>query len=304
MSLTTLHETHLASLNGEEVLDYLLSCQDYLKEDDVSGWKQRFAPHLAATETTLQEQQETKKCGKRRRMSPDALVWQSLPPCRSCGSEDTVEDTTEGCVVCTACGLIQEIQILGTGVANMSWEQLKNGSSKKVHHYSRVVYFRSFLMGIQGKTCPSVTPQELESLRRLCGGENYSQLVDEDMISTALKKTKLSTKFRRHRYSILMMLNPTYVPVQMEPSVFFQLLKLFRVVECHWQHGLKRKLGDRRVFFSYPYVYYQLCLHLNMMHLTGKHHLLMNRCALNKLHYAYGCIAKKASLKFDVVVHR
>jgi hypothetical protein len=303
MSLPDLHAKHLAELTGEAQLEYLLNCLDYLEANDVCGWKRRFAAESLSTETSeLKHQEQRPK--KKRRMSPDALVWQCLPPCRSCGSGDTVEDIREGSVVCTVCGLIQQTQILGVGDANMSYEQLKNGNRKKVHQYSRVVYFRSFLMGLQGKTRPIITPQELESLRATCAGESSLHEVDEVCVVKALKKLKLSIKFRRHRYSIACMLNPHYKVVHIDASVFFLMLKLFRVVECHWQHGMKRKLGERKVFFSYPYVYYQLCVHLDLMHLTGKHHLLFNEQALNKQHYAYGCIAKKASFKFDVEVHR
>jgi hypothetical protein len=296
MSLDQLHALHLASLTGEGVVDYLLSCQDYLKEEDVIGWKKRFAP---GPSIEINEPPPPPK--KRRRMSPDACVWSPFPPCKSCKSEEVVDDMKEGCVVCTACGLVQVHQNLGMSAANMSFEQLKNGERKKVHLYSRVVYFRSFLLGLQGKTRPSMSTEELGVLRATCAGESW---IDEAAVSRALKKLKLAAKFRRHRYSIACMLNPDYKPVSMEGPMFFEFLRLFRVIECHWQHGMKRKLRERRVFFSYPYVFYQLCIQLGVMHLTGVHHLLHNRVALDKLHYAYGCIAKKAAFKFDVDVHR
>lgn len=296
MSLDKLHSQYLTTLTGEEVVDYLLSCQDYLKEDDVSGWKMRFAPGQS---TEIIE--PLQPAPKRRRMSPDACLWTSNPPCRSCKSPDVIDDMKEGCVVCTACGLVQVHQNLGISAANMSFEQLKSGSRKKVHLYSRVVYFRSFLLGLQGKTRPSMSTEELDGLRATCGGEGW---IDEAVVSKALKKRKLAAKFRRHRYSIACMLNPAYRPISMDGVLFFEFLRLFRVVECHWQHGMKRKLHERCVFFSYPYVFYQLCLQLDVMHLTGHQHLLKNKESLNKLHYAYGCIAKKAKFKFDVEVHR
>lgn len=294
MSLEFLHSTHLSTLTGEEQIDYLMNCQDYLKEGDVNGWKKRFAPE-SSTENNSQTHT------KRRRMSPDACIWTPLPPCKGCKSNDIIEDTMEGSTVCTACGLIQTTQVLGMGTANMSYEQLKNGKSKQVHQYSRVVYFRSFLMGLQGLTKPSVSPEELKSMQAISGGVSF---VDEDVVIKILKKMKKTTKYRRHKYSIATMLNKSFTPVQIDSDVFFELLRLFRVVECHWQHGMKRKLGERRVFFSYPYVFYQLCHHLGVMEYTGPHHLLKNKELLNKQHYAYGCIAKKAGLKYILNVYR
>ena len=293
-TLSTLHEEHLLKLSGEEQMDYLLSCQDYLKEEDVNGWRKQFAPE-SSIESSLPE-----PATKRRRMSPDAVLWTPHPPCTRCKSLEILEDTWGGSVVCTACGLVQIKQMVGMSVANMSHEQLQNGNRKIVHQYSRVAYFRSFLLGLQGKTSPSISEEELNSLRVICGGES----ADDEIVKHGLKRLKLATRFRRHRYTLAVMLNPTYRPVNMDATQFFHFLRLFRMIECQWQFGLKRKLGTRRVFFSYPYVFYQLCHHTQLMHLSGPHHLLQDRNLLNKLHYAYGCCAKKAKLACVLDVYR
>jgi hypothetical protein len=292
-TLAHLHASHLESLDGEAQMDYLLSCQDFLKGDDVSGWKRQFAP-ATLVETSLPE-----PASKRRRMSPDAFLWTPHPPCTRCKSVEILEDTMGGTVVCTACGLVQS-KLLVASSANMSYEQLKNGNRKLVHQYSRVAYFRSFLLGLQGKTYPSISVEELSSLRAICVGES----VDDETVKHGLKRLKLATRFRRHRYTLAAMINPSFRPVSMDASEFFQFLKLFRMIECQWQHGLKRKLRGRRVFFSYPYVFYQLCYHLDKMQFTGPHHLLQDVSLLNKLHYAYGCCAKKAQLRCVLDTYR
>jgi Zn-finger protein len=297
MSLGSLHSAYLAKLDGEALLDYLLSCQEYLKEEDVNGWMKRFAPESST------ESKEQEKPAKRRRMSPDCVqTYTPFPPCKRCQkSEDIIDDIREGRVVCTACGLVQIRQSLGTGVVNMSNEQLTSGNNKKVHLYSRVVYFRSFVTGLMGNTRPNISPKDLESLRATCAGQGP---IDELVVVAALKKLGLSVKYRRHKYSLASMLNKDFKAVNIPGAVFFELLRLFRVIECHWMHGMKRKLRERRVFFSYPYVFYQLCYHLGCMQYTGPHHLLHDRVRLEKLHYAYGCIAKKAKIKFNVTVYR
>ena len=123
----------------------------------------------------------------------------------------------EGSVVCTACGLAQVHQNLGISAANMSFEQLKSASRKKVHLYSRVVYFRSFLLGLQGKTRPTMSTEELGVLRATCAGESW---IDEAVVSKALKRHKLAAKFRRHRFSIACMLNPGYSPIFLDGPLF------------------------------------------------------------------------------------
>jgi len=138
-------------------------------------------------------------------------------------------------------------------------------------------------------------------LRVICGGASF---VNEHVVNGGLKRLKWTTRFRRHRFSLAKMLNPAFSPVSIPSEIFFLFLKLFRIVECGWQHGGKHKLRERRVFFSYPYVFYQLCFHLDKMEFTGAHHLLCCDERLNKLHYAYGRIAKQAGLRCTLNVHR
>ena len=309
MSLSELHAEHLAKLTGEALVDYLMNCLDYLTAcpPDLDGWKKRF---MVQVDTSIVTKQQSESIGqqrkKKRRMSPDAVVEEKQALCLSCKSPDVIDDMGAGWCVCTACGMVQQSQLLGTGHANMSYEQLKNGNRKTVHHYSRVVYFRSFLMGIQGKTTPIVTQVELESLRRICVGESSDLpvIIDEQRLVLAMVQLGLSTRLRRHRFSLLSMLNESYVSVHIPAPELFAFLRAFRAVECSWQHGMRRRLGERKVFFSYPYVFYQLCVHFGLLHLTGEHHLIRSRDALSKLHYAYGCIANKIGFRCDVSVYR
>ena len=300
--LEELHQQHLTKLDGPGQLDYLLSCQQFLKENDVNGWKKNYAPGLL-TEKNLPGE---KACHhtikkKRRRMCPDARIWTEYPACSKCQSRDIIEDTREGSVVCTACGLIQVMQLMKLGSANMPYEQLKNGNRKVVHRYSRVVYFRSFVTALQGKTTPVISSEELKSLQVITAGVSW---IDADIVTKALKRMKKTTKFRRHKHRLAVMLNPEYTPVQIPAETFFELMRVFRVVEWNWQFGGKKKLHERRVFFSYPFVFYQLCFHLGCMEYTGTHHLLKDRDLLNRLYYAYGCLAKKADLKYQLNVYR
>jgi hypothetical protein len=252
LSLEDLHNAYMTGLDGEELMNYLLSCQDLLKEDDVTGWLKRFAP---AQSIESKEQPPA----KRRRMSPSACLYQPRPPCPNCNSNEVDDDIQQGHVVCYACGLVVERQFLATTTACMSSEQLKSSMRHKPHEYSKIVYFRQFLMGLQGKTTPHISGPELASLRLTTSGCSF---VDADVVNAALKKLKLATKYRRHRYSLAVKLNSEYRPVSIEQSIFFRMLRLFRVIEFNWKFDVKKKMKGRRVFFSYPYVYYQICVHM------------------------------------------
>jgi hypothetical protein len=296
MDLDTLHQTHLATMSPTQSFDYLLDCQEWLKTQDRTGWIKNFAPHLLITEPT----QKPKKI----RCSPTVRVFCPLPPCIECKSDEVINDVREGSVVCTACGLVQSIQgSVGenNGTATMSVDQMMNGSRYIVHRYSRVVYFRSFLLGIQGQTCPEVDANHLLMMRVLCAG--YS-VVDPSVVNKILRQLKIAKRYRRHRVSLALKLsNGKYKPQQIPGALFMDFLTHFRKIEYMWDHGGKSNMKERKVFLSYPYIFYQLCVHMDCMHLTGKHHLLKSTVLLNKLHLCYGRLAKKVNLKCNLDVH-
>lgn len=82
------------------------------------------------------------------------------------------------------------------------------------------------------------------------------------------------------------------------------MLRLFRVVEFNWKFDVKKKMKGRRVFFSYPYVYYQICVHMGLRELTGTHHLLKDRSLMYKQHCAYRTLARRAKLSCDFKTYR
>lgn len=297
--LTSLHQKMEQDLivkygpTSDKVTEYLMNCMDYLMTGDLIGWKKRFAP----------EKQESSDAPsvKRRRGSPSYVWPTSLPACQGCKSQEVIEDVMGGSVVCTVCGMIQG-PLLSTDAAHTSVERLQRIDRHVIHRYSRVVYFRSFLWSIQGFTRPVISSEDVARLRRLTNG---SRTTPEDVV-VALKKLKLATKYRRHKYSLAVLLSGNmYKPIQIEASDFFEMLRLFRRVEYHWEwSGGKKVVMKRRVFLSYPYVYYQLCYHMGVMHLTGKHHLLLSRVLLSRQHSIYKVVAEAGGLQCDVSVFR
>jgi hypothetical protein len=291
--LETLHNAYLEKLPDSEKMDYLMNCVTFLSEGDVTGWKRKYQPDAFPGSNSIDDPPPTRK---RRRISPDAVLWKPLDPCMECGSEEVVEDTDQGRTVCTSCGMIQVTQLLGTASSNMTYEQLKNGPTKKIHYYSRVVYFRSILMGIQALTNPQISDEELHALRAACAG---SKNIDVNTVIKALRKTKMSSKFRRHRFTITRMLNPQYKPLVIKGHHFYDMLKYFTRIEFNYMF-MKDCMGTRRSFFSYTYIFYQICYHMDVMHYTGPQHLLNDPRLLSKLHAAYKPIAIASHMDYDI----
>jgi hypothetical protein len=293
--LAELHETRLdhLSTDSEAMMDYLMSCQSYLKESDLSGWISTFAPELIP--------RTVEPPAKRRRCSPNAVLWAPHPPCGKCRSTEIIEDVKEGCVVCTACGMVQtSVLIQSEHGAHTTIAKMTSLDRYVVHHYSRVVYFRSFMQSLQGDTRPQYSPEDVLVLRRVVGGIDVTKITP-DVVQCALRVSKL-TKFRRHKVRFAEILSDGHFKAPLIPSdVFYKLLKLFRRVEVAWEQVVKKQ-NTRRVFISYPYVYYQLCHHLGLPDLCGQHHLLKSRARLQILHKLYGRVCKRAGLtcKLDV----
>lgn len=290
MSLAELHSRHVASLPFDDQIEYLLAVQEYIKSDDVEGWKRKFAP-----------EKEVVKEVKKRRMGPNLSLFMKNPACISCHSEEVIDDVKQGNVVCTECGLIQCV-LLSNDSSVLTHDELKTRQRDYVHRYSRVVYFRSFLMSLIGETNPVIDDTTLGLLRLFVGPPPE---VTPERVAVALKKMRLSTKYRRHKeYLASLLSGGVYKPLVIEMDVFKRLLHLFRWVEFYYVPIKRVSDPGRRVFFSYPYVYYQLCFHLGLSHLTGPRHLLHCKKRQQMQHKTYGRVAKKCDLKCNLEAFR
>jgi hypothetical protein len=274
-------------------MNYLLDCQPYLKENNLNGWMLKFQD----TEPPVQEPKQ-----KKRRMSPNVVFLERLPRCSECNSNHVIDDVETGSVVCTACGIVQATPSLTTGPANMSADRMMNGTRIAIHRYSRVIYFRSFMLSIQGVTSPEISKQNEKALRLMLAGKSS---IKPTNVRECLKKMGLSGRYRRHIESLTETLSDgKYKPLKIPHDTLIRLLTLFRKVECAWDHGVKQDNTTRKVFLSYPYVYYQLCFHLDVMHLTDASYLLKSPKLLFKLHTIYGKIATQVGLEYDTVSTR
>jgi hypothetical protein len=284
IELSKRHAQHMEAMSDMEVLEYLLDCQGFIEARDLDGWTKKYNP--------IQKQPV-----KRRRMSPGAYIWTPYPNCIGCGSGEIIEDVKEANVVCTMCGIIQSV-LIGTQPVLINADRLAEVSPVVVHRYSRIVYFRSFMLSMVGMTEPEISVEVLDRLRLAIVGA-----VSKKSVLLGLKSIGLLTRYRRHAVSIAGTLDRTFKPLVIPGAVFLELLKLFRRVEYFWENdGHKKQFKGRSVFLSYPYVYYQLCVHMDQKQLTGKHHLLKSRPLLGKLHASYGALCIVAKLSCDLSI--
>src|SRR5204863_5092846 len=137
-------------LSEPEMIDFYLHASEFLRSENWEDCYQYFRARANQFPTIYQALEKVKPALvhqpplKRRRGSPNqSNPLPPLPKCKNirCNSPDTIEDVTEGCVVCVACGMIQSTSVMETAVTNA---QFHEGVSRfAVHRYSRWIYLHS-----------------------------------------------------------------------------------------------------------------------------------------------------------------
>ena len=145
-----------------------------------------------------------------------------------------------------------------------------------------------------GMTSPTVTEKELNILR-----EKTKKPISPTTIQQALKETNM-LRLRRHKVRLAEIVSDGQFQAQtFEHKHFIQLLRLFRVVEYHYNDNIRAQFGKRKVFFNYHYLFYQLCFHIGCMQYTGPHHLLKGKHLLANQNRVYEIICKDTQMKCD-----
>lgn len=190
------------------------------------------------------------------------LRYDRMPPCRgpSCLSSDVMEDVTEGCVVCLACGLIQSMCVLENASIDAIYHE--GVSRYVVHRYSRIARLRGCLRSLQGETKCVLAPEEKESLLLYFQKEG-NPAPTGFQVKKALSRLKFSPRLQYHAHTIAYWLfrSRTLNPSEREIR---EVLRLFRALENAWDRlplaGSIRK--GKKKFLSVPVVWHELCSQL------------------------------------------
>lgn len=254
------------------LFDYLLNSQSYLKTGDLSGWKNHFQPQVVVKQPV-----------KRLRQCPSTAPVIPLPKCSGCQTMNVIDDVPQGQHVCTNCGLIQQQVVFTADSAHSSMSRLMNTARVSIHRYSRVVHFKTTIRLMQGDSRPQIPPETLSRMRAELDG-NARPTVEN--VNVILRKLGLARKYRRHRFTLTVLLGAPDIPL-IDAQVILTMLKMFRRLEYFWDYHHKTIAPGRKVFFSYRFIFYQFAHHLGHPELTGKHHLLKNNKLSRRLIEAY-----------------
>ena len=250
----------MTQLDATSLVTYLLDCMPFLRDNDLTGWKQQYQPTSPATSTTAV----------------------SKKTCHQCQNNYLIHDRVEDTVVCTTCGTVVDATGLGTDIAHMSVDRITHGTRHVVHRYSRLVYFKSFLASIQGNTRPTNVSAMLRDLRATIDGP-----VSVRAVCDALRKLRKSTQYRRHATTLALKLDPTLSVPTISDHQLAALITMFHKVERYWDVRFKHSLKRRKSFISYPYLLYQFSFHLGYHDLTQSRFLLKDIRLRQFQHYMY-----------------
>lgn len=283
-TLMSLHEEMCTTMEGEDLMTYLLSSVSYLKNMDLDGWRREFKPTPLVIKPV-----------KRRRIGPNTVLSGPERKCLGCPAERSmIDDVQQGCVVCTACGLIQDICALDTGSAHMSMNTLMTATRHVVHRYSRVVYFRGLVMSFQGETNPMIPKQVLDDMRLTFDGKNCTPTLVRQLI----KMNKWPARYLYHvEYLTSWASRGKYKPPYFDQDILMKMYGVFRRLEFAWDKNVKKRT-TRSVFPGYKFIFYQLCHHFGHPEWTGKKHLLKSPLLLQRLCVLYEELSNLCGLKF------
>jgi len=271
-SLAQLHETRCMNMETEEdLINYLLDSVPFLENEDRSGWVETFQPE------PQEEIAEPPK--KKRRCAPSTVTpdFHLLPPCVECKSTDVLDDVTQGTTVCLSCGLIQSQGVFTADTAHCNFSDLVQAQRVSIHRYSRVIHFADKMRYMCAESSPRLLKEDEENLLAFCGGE-----VTRENLRKGLTRLKLSKKYLRHFESLCLKLIPTYEPLHLDAAIRLEMMKKFRVVEFWWDKKKKYIDAHRKIFFSYPFLFYQFCKEFHLPHLCKENLLLKNKKALHR----------------------
>jgi hypothetical protein len=270
-TLVKLHEQQMRA--SKNVYEYLMDAMEYLKTEDLSGWKARFQPTPPEAPMPV----------KRLRQSPVRAAFHPQHPCAGCKSEEVIDDVHEGQIVCLHCGLIQQLGVFWGGIAHCSYDQMSNLARVAIHRYSRVIHFMTVIRLGEGNSRPIVDTETLLLMQVDLVGEN----VDDCNVRKMLRRLGLSRRYRRHAAFFADKFGGERQR-EVPGTVVYAMAKMFRTLEFFHEKKHKRIWPNgRKAFFSYKFILYQFLHELGYESYTGQHHLLKSVKLLNVQREAY-----------------
>ena len=227
------HTEKLHRLVGEDLIEYLLDSLPFIQAQDGAGYMSHF------------------NLGKKKRPNKYELqaAMYRCPECRGYLVDCTGSAVCEDCAVVAWEGLCIEVK------NTMSFER-RGRTLTKIHRYERLVHFKDYMRSLHGDIPCKMAAEDESKLK--------AALADADITPTnvlvALKQCKLNNKHRKHKEFLAWKLSGReWKSTTILHADYIRMCKMFKVIERLWdKQNFKRVKGKRKVFLSYPYVFWRL----------------------------------------------
>lgn len=269
--LDRLHSSKTEELKNcqDDLIDYLLSSVSFLESGDLTGWKKA---HQTQDQEVLTTVEVTPADGPN-----SSTHYHDINVCPMCGADSCVEDVVNDIVVCRECCVVVETCILRTDPGHTSIERLKNIHKVKKHLYKRLCHFKEYVQLLMGNYKCNMTDQEEKDLLAILDGN-----VTPNTVVAGLKKLNLNKKYRKHKECIARKLGGYQLFKMNNPMIWREMIRRFIRVEHVWKYHGKEIAPKRKIFLSYPFVFWQLCHQLGYPEWTQDVVLLKNKKAKTK----------------------
>jgi hypothetical protein len=209
----------------------------------------------------------------------------AIDVCPHCDGDVKTDD--RGCTgVCTSCGAVAFEGIGQASIHNTSFNH--QITPRRVHRYSRIVHFKDYICFMCATRGGYIDPDVLEYLTEELKPENTTP---EEIIRVLVRRKW--GKYRKHAPRLAVTIsNGLWQPVKIAGMQLYAILNRFRLIDLCFNEAKAIFTGTvhRKVFFSYSYIYYRICMLEKLPHLLRDCKMLKSRRLLASQDAMWRCV--------------
>lgn len=139
-------------------------------------------------------------------------------------------------------------------------------TARGIHHYSRIVYFRSLLMSLAGETSPTIDDHELHALKSYVKTHELTPDTPKTRVGAVkigIKVLGLPKRHIRHAVAIAeIVFGKSSKLLDLSADLMLRFSRFFRFLESTWSHTATRR--SRCYFLNYSTVIHFMCKHCHV----------------------------------------
>jgi hypothetical protein len=214
--------------------------------------------------------------------------------CPHCDGD--VKTDMSGCTgVCTTCGAVAFEGIGQASTHNTSYNH--QVTPRRVHRYSRIVHFKDYICFMCATRGGHMDPDVTEYLKQVLRPQDATP----DEIIRMLVRRKWG-KYRKHAPRLAVEISGgLWQPIKISGMQLYSILNRFRLIDLCFNEAraLFKGCVRRKVFFSYSYIYYRICMLEKLPHLVRDCKMLKSRRLLASQDAMWRCVCAVSNMLYE-----